>query len=97
MAHNLKPLIFIGRNGLDKPQFLAIEQALFDHELIKVKLGKSGPHSLEEMIKLVETGTRGTCIQSIGKTAVFYAPHPEEPKIVIPRPDKTGKVKKSEA
>lgn len=83
MGHHLEPVIYFGKNGLDTPQYEAFEQALLDHELIKVKLGKSSIINIKELIELIESNTRAVCVQSIGKTALFYAPHPEEPKIKL--------------
>jgi RNA-binding protein len=85
MGHALEPIVYIGKNGIEQPQVMAVEQALLDHELIKVKLGKGAPYDLKEMVRILETEGRGTCVQTIGKVALFYAPHPEEPVIKLPK------------
>jgi RNA-binding protein len=37
MAHHLKPVVYIGKNGMSSGLMTAVEQALADHELIKIK------------------------------------------------------------
>ncbi len=37
LAHSRKPVVMIGRNGLNEQVTAAIDKALEDHELIKVK------------------------------------------------------------
>jgi len=88
LGHHLDPVLYFGKNGMGTSQYEAIEQALLDHELIKVKLGKSSIIKVKELIELVEANTRAECVQSIGKTALFYAEHPEEPKIKLPETKK---------
>lgn len=85
MGHSLEPVVYIGKYGIDEPQLAALEQALFDHELIKVKLGKGAPFNLKEMVVILEEKSRGVCVQTLGRTALFYAPHPDKPVIKLPK------------
>ncbi len=39
-AHHLKPLVLIGRNGINSQVMGSVDLALKDHELIKVKFGE---------------------------------------------------------
>ena len=39
-AHHLKPLVLIGRNGINQQVIGSVDLALKDHELIKVKFGE---------------------------------------------------------
>ena len=84
LGHALKPVVQIGREGLLEPQADAVRRALADHELIKVRLGRGAPLSLDEMIEGVEALTGAVCVQRIGKLGLFYLPDPESPRIVLP-------------
>lgn len=85
IGHSLEPVVYVGKFGIGGPQLAAFEQALLDHELIKVKLGKGAPFDTAEMIRIFEKETRGVCVQKLGRTALFYAPHPEKPVITLPK------------
>ena len=37
LAHKLKPVVFIGQKGMTETLSTAIDQALNDHELIKIR------------------------------------------------------------
>ncbi len=84
LGHHLDPVVWLGKNGLDAPQLDFIDQALWDHELIKVKVGKSAPFDVKEMIEIVEAETGALCVQKIGKLGMFFRPNADEPKIRVP-------------
>ena len=85
LGHHLDAVVQIGKEGIGEPQVEAIRQALLDHELIKVRLLKYAPLELGEVIFQVEENTPGVCVQKLGKTLLFYAPHPEKPSLVLPK------------
>ncbi len=85
LAHGLKPIVQLGKNGYTDAVRAQLDQALTDHELIKVKLGGEGPTEMKELTALVQTSLSAQLAQVIGNIAVFYRPHPKEPKIVLPR------------
>ncbi|RJO67847.1 MAG: ribosome assembly RNA-binding protein YhbY [Myxococcales bacterium] len=90
LGHHLEPVVYVGRNGLGEPQYEAIRQALYDHELIKIKLGKGAEIDLKEMVESIVANTRAACVQTLGKTALFYAPNPDHQRIKLPDPEKDG-------
>lgn len=79
-AHHLKPLVTVADKGLSETVIAEIERALYDHELIKVKLRgerdirKAWAHSISELCD-------AEMVQSIGQVACFYKKHPEKPVI----------------
>ena len=84
MAHNLKPVVQIGKHGLSEAVIESIEQALEDHELIKVKFGdlkdqkKAACAEVCERLRCEDVGT-------IGHVAIFFrhARDPEKRKIEL--------------
>ncbi len=84
LGHHLQPVVRVGKNGVEENQYAAIRGALLDHELIKIKLEKQAPVDRETMIERVVEHTGAQCVQMIGRTALIFAPHPEDPKIILP-------------
>ena len=84
-AHHLKPLVLIGRNGINKQVMGSVDLALKDHELIKVKFGEF-KDAKKEMSAEIAQATKSELIGIIGNIAIFYRQHaePEKRKIKIP-------------
>ena len=80
LAHHLKPLVTVADKGLSESVIAEIERALYDHELIKVKLRgerdtrKAWAQSISELCS-------AEIVQSIGQVACFYKKHPKKPVI----------------
>jgi len=84
LAHPLKPLVNLGKQGLSPETIREIETQLLDHELIKLKVLESCPLSKKECTDKLSGVSEIDVIQVIGKTIVLFSPHPEEPKIKFP-------------
>ena len=86
LANTLKPMVFIGRNGLTDQVLDAIDQSLDSHELIKVRF-----HEFKEMKKELcrEIAEKCQCDLAgmVGHVAIFYRQHPdpEKRKISLPQ------------
>lgn len=79
-AHALSPLVQIGQAGITPSVCEAIAQALFDHELIKVKFGQSYPgQAREDAPGLAEQVNAEVC-QVIGRVVVLYKARGKETK-----------------
>lgn len=70
-AHALKPVVMIGQKGLTDAVLLEIEQALVDHELIKIKIRALKPERQTICQRIVES-TQADLIGLIGQVAIFY-------------------------
>ena len=86
LAHKLKPLIQIGKNGVTPGTISNIDKALKDHELIKIKYleHKAEKNTLTRQI-IEETGS--DLINKIGNTITLYreSPNPEKKEINLSR------------
>lgn len=85
LAHPLKPVLLLGGKGITAGVLAELEQALDDHELIKVRLsGADRAARGVEIGKLVES-SHAEAVQSIGHIAVLYRRNKEKPGIALPR------------
>jgi RNA-binding protein len=85
LAHHLKPVVIIGKNGVSVQLIGSVDLALKDNELIKVKFGEFKEVKKEISAEIVQA-TKSELIGIIGNIAIFYRPHPlaEKRKIKIP-------------
>lgn len=79
LAHHLNPLVLIGQSGVTESLMKAVDQALLQHELIKVKFNDF-KESKKELVQKIceETGANEAGI--VGNIAILYRPHPESDK-----------------
>jgi RNA-binding protein len=92
LAHKLKPVVQVGRQGATEAVLAAVEVALERHELIKVKVAGESEVDVVEVAPALEKGTFSQVAQIIGHTVVLYRRRDKDPKIVLPRnkPSKAG-------
>lgn len=79
LAQNLKPVVWIGQNGLSDNVLGEIETALEHHELIKVKLRKGDRDEHDTISKSICERTGAERIQGIGNVVTFYRKNPDKP------------------
>lgn len=84
LAHSLKPLVNIGKQGISEEFSKQIDKCLLDHELIKVKILESCPLDKKTCAQQLSEASLAEVVQLIGKTIILYRPHPEEPVIKLP-------------
>lgn len=71
-AHNLKPIVIIGGGGVTNSVLSEIDRALFDHELIKIKVNALDKKQRQQMIKEICDHSQAVLIQTIGHMATIY-------------------------
>jgi RNA-binding protein len=87
LAHSLKPVVQIGREGITEGVIRAIDECLFRHELIKVKFTDFKEKDQKDAITVEFAGKTGSeLVGMIGHTAILYRQQtdPEKQKIEIP-------------
>lgn len=84
LAHPLKPLVQIGKGGIDEGLVSAVDQALTDHELVKVKVGEAAPVDRREAAQELAAKTKSELAQVLGNIVLLYRPDPDEPTIKLP-------------
>ncbi|MGD9331250.1 MAG: ribosome assembly RNA-binding protein YhbY [Desulfobacterales bacterium] len=73
LAHRLKPIVWIGKNGLTTEVVASVDRALEKHELIKVKFvdQKEKAHK-DHLIASICRQTKCVKAGAIGHTAILY-------------------------
>lgn len=84
LAHELKPIVQVGKGGIDDGVVKAVEQALTDHELIKIKIGEGAGLDRHDAADEIAAQTRSEVAQVLGNIVVLYRADPEEPQIRLP-------------
>lgn len=85
-AHELKPLVQIGKQGVTDTVRSAVDVALTAHELIKVKFVASKEEKWELVEKLT-AATGSEAVTIIGNVAILFRRHPDPAKRNIELPD----------
>lgn len=84
LGHDKKPLVQIGKGGLDQGVIAAVNQALTDHELIKVRLGESSGLDREVAATELARATQSQIAQILGNIFLLFRSHPDKPRIALP-------------
>lgn len=85
LAHELKPIVQVGKGGIDDGLVKAIDRALADHELVKVKIGEGAGLDRHEAADAIAEQTHSEVAQVLGNVVVLYRADPEDPQITLPR------------
>ncbi len=96
LGHHLKPVVQIGADGATSGVTEALARALTQHELVKVRILAKSADDLVELAASLATGTSSAHAQTLGRTLLFYRPHPKKPRIVLPGSPEDKKAKKAE-
>lgn len=83
LAHPLKPVVHVGEGGLSPGVLDAVDRALADHELIKVRLHE--PEDKKASARALADATGAALCGVVGHTVILYRPHPERPRIELPQ------------
>lgn len=85
LAHHLKPVLHLGKEGLTDAALRSVEEAFNTRELLKVKVQEAAPLTAREAGAAFAERIPGVQhVQTIGRTVVLYRRHPEEPEIELP-------------
>lgn len=77
-AHSLNPVVMLGQHGLTEAVQLAIEEALSDHELIKLRLPALDKFERQQIIKTICDDRKAELVQTIGRIVIIYRKNPKK-------------------
>jgi RNA-binding protein len=84
LGQDLKPIVMVGKGGIDDGLVAAVKQALEDHELVKLKVGESAKLDRHDAAEALAHKTRSEVAQVLGNTVLLYRARADEPTIVLP-------------
>jgi RNA-binding protein len=91
LAHDLKPAVLIGKEGITDGIVRATDEGLSQHELIKIKFNDFKEKTQKETLmgKLADQ-TGSALVGMIGHTAILYRPQidPTKRRIQLPAKEK---------
>ena len=84
LAHELKPVVLLGVNGLTEGVMMEIDAALAHHELIKIKIPSEDREEKKLIMDAIVRESGAVKLQTIGHMLVIYK-QSEEKKIDLPK------------
>ena len=85
LAHDLDPIVFIGKNDLTENIIKEIDSLLELRELVKVKIQEGSLLDAKDTANEVADMLGAEFVQAIGRKFVLYRRAKEEPQIVLPK------------
>ena len=79
LGHHLEPVVIVGQSGVSEGIIGAVNQALHDHELIKVKINE-GPEERHEAAEKLAQGAGAELVQLMGRTVLLFKKRDEDSK-----------------
>lgn len=96
IAHVLRPVVQVGKGGVNEGVIAATNRALADHELIKVKMSADRDERAL-MAEEIARGCHAELVGTIGTIAILYRRHPDPEKRVVVLPKKSSAGSPTEA
>ena len=78
-AQELNPVVYVGKEGLTEGVIGALDKALSDHELVKVRFQNS-KDEIKEISRELESATNSTFVATTGFTSVFFRQDASDPE-----------------
>lgn len=84
-AHDLRAMLQVGGKGITDTLVAELDNALEQHELVKIKVAAEDREARDAMIATLSARSGAALVQRIGHVAVLYRPSKEKRQIVLPR------------
>ena len=79
LAHHLKPVVLIGKNGISSALMASLEDALQAHELVKIKF-IDFKEEKRDLLDVIKARTGAEMISLIGNIATIFRENPDAAK-----------------
>lgn len=84
IGHDRQPIVLIGQGGLGPNVISEMDRALGDHELVKVRARVGDRDERDRLLAELAAATGSELVQQIGHVGLFYRPHPQQPRLLLP-------------
>jgi RNA-binding protein len=89
MANRLKPIVRIGKQGMEAKIIDSVKDAFNARELIKIKILDSADVTPQEVADAAVAGTGASLVGIVGRVIILYRAFSEKPpRIELPQPKK---------
>ncbi|MES1172386.1 MAG: YhbY family RNA-binding protein [Bacteroidota bacterium] len=79
-GHALEAIVHVGKEGVTRGLVTHLTLALFDHELVKVKLAAECPVDRFAVADKLAEEPGVNVVQILGRTILVYKRHPQKPR-----------------
>jgi RNA-binding protein len=79
-GHHLSPVVQIGKAGASPAVLKQVEQALADHELVKVRVDADSPDDRFAVADALAELPGVNVVQVLGRAILIYKRHPKHPR-----------------
>ena len=83
LAHDLKPVVMIGNNGITEGVLSELEDRLAHHELIKVRISGADRDERQQIAEQLSEASNSELVTTIGHIVVLYRKG-KKPEISLP-------------
>lgn len=84
LAHNIKPVIQVGKEGVSPNLILQIRETIHKRELIKISFLESCPEDVESASEKILERSKSEFVQLIGRKLTIFKRNPDDPTIPLP-------------
>ena len=84
LGHGLQPVVQIGKSLLSESVVLQLDDALDQHELIKIKFGQDIEIDRKATGAEINASLKCSTVQAIGRTMLLFRPRKKDPTIKLP-------------
>jgi len=86
LAHDLRPIVMVGQQGLSDAVLAELELTMTKHELLKIKVRANDRDEKQQIVdKILNFSKAAALVQVIGGVLIIYRPFDENPSIILPR------------
>jgi RNA-binding protein len=85
LAHNIDPLVYIGKQGVTENVVKELDQCLENRELVKVKIQEGFEADPKELANEMAEQLGAEFVQAIGRKFVLYRESKDNKQIELPR------------
>ena len=79
-GHALSPIVHVGKAGMTPAVVKQVEQALADHELVKLKVDADSPDDRFAAADQLAAQPGVNVVQILGRAILIYKRHPHQPR-----------------
>jgi RNA-binding protein len=81
LGNPLQALVHVGQHGWSEALAWAVEEALMNHELVKVRVLETSPETIPATALWIHEVLEAEVVQWLGRTLLVWRPHPTRPRI----------------